>query len=115
MNTELILGLIKTATVALGLVFLAITLRAYRRDPNRGLLFLLVAVALMTTAAVAEGLAFQAAGLSLDQAHIIEAVFTLAAFAVFVASVIGYRVRPRKVQKSGAEPGPAGGAPPKTE
>lgn len=99
MNTELLLGLIKTATVAFGLVFLVITLRAYRRNPNRGLLFLLVAVALMTTAAVAEGLAFQAAGLSLDQAHIIEAIFTLAAFAVFVASVVGYRVRPRKAQR----------------
>lgn len=99
MNTELILGLIKTVTVALGLVFLVITLRAYRRNPNPGLLFLLVAVALMTTAAVAEGLAFQAAGLSLDQAHIIEAVFTLAGFAVFVASVVGYRVRPGKARQ----------------
>jgi Ca2+/Na+ antiporter len=99
MNTELILGLIKTVTVAIGLAFLLITLRAYRRDPNPGLFFLLIAVGLMTLAAVAEGLAFQAAGLSLDQAHIIEAVFTFAAFAVFLVSVVGYRVKPRKVRR----------------
>ena len=99
MNTELILGLIKVLTVALGLMFLLITLRAYRRNPNPGLFFLLIAVGLMTVAAVAEGLAFQAAGLSLDEAHVIEAVFTLAAFAVFVASVVGFKVKPRRAEQ----------------
>lgn len=87
----LLLSAIKIVTVALGAVFLAITWRAYRRAPNPGMLVLFAAVVLMTVAAVAEGLAFQALGLSLDQAHVIEALFTLAGFAVLVYSVWSYR------------------------
>lgn len=87
----LLLSAIKIVTVALGAVFLGITWRAYRRQPNRGLFVLFIAVVLMTVAAVAEGLAFQALGLSLDQAHVVEALFTLAAFAVLVYSVWSYR------------------------
>lgn len=87
----LLLSVIKIATVALGAVFLWITWRAYRRQPNPGMLVLFAAVILMTVGAVAEGLAFQALGLSLDQAHIIEALFTLAGFAVLVYSVWSYR------------------------
>ncbi|MEK6975112.1 MAG: hypothetical protein AABY18_02070 [Candidatus Thermoplasmatota archaeon] len=89
----LLLSIIKILTVVLGAVFLGITWRAYRRQPNRGMLVLFFAVALMTVAAVAEGLAFQALGFSLDQAHIIEGLFTLAGFAVLVYSVWSYRVR----------------------
>lgn len=89
----LLLSIIKIATVVLGAVFLGITWRAYRRQPNRGLLVLFIAVVLMTVAAVAEGLAFRAIGLSLDQAHIIEALFTVAGFAVLVYSVWSYRPR----------------------
>ncbi|MFA5943077.1 MAG: hypothetical protein WC876_01280 [Candidatus Thermoplasmatota archaeon] len=87
----LLLSIIKIITVALGAVFLGITWRAYRRQPNRGILVLFIAVVLMTIAAVAEGLAFQALGLSLDQAHIIEGLFTLAGFAVLVYSVWTYK------------------------
>ena len=93
MNTELILGILKTVTVALGIAFLWITWKAYRRQPNRGILVLFIAVVLMTTAAVAEGLAYQALGLSLGQAHLIEAAFTLVAFGVLVYSVRSYRIR----------------------
>lgn len=89
----LLLSAIKIVTVALGAVFLGITLRAYRRQPNRGLLVLFMAVGLLTVSAVAEGLAFQALGLSLDQAHVIEGLFTLAGFAVLVYSVWSYRPR----------------------
>lgn len=92
-NDLLLLSILKTATVALGATFLWITWRAYRRQPNPGLAALLGAVILLTVAAVAEGLAFRAVGLSLDQAHVIEAVFTLAGFAVLVYSVWSFRVR----------------------
>jgi hypothetical protein len=89
----LLLSALKTVTVLFGAAFLWITWRAHRRTPNRGLLVLFVAVVLMTVAAVAEGLAYQALGLSLDQAHVIEAVFTLAGFAVLLGSVWSYRPR----------------------
>lgn len=87
----LLLSVIKIITVALGAVFLWITWRAYRRQPNRGMLVLFAAVVLMTIGAVAEGLAFRAVGLSLDQAHIIEGLFSLAGFAVLVYSVWSYK------------------------
>ncbi len=86
----LLLSLIKIATVALGVLFLGITLRAYRRQPDRGLLMLFIAVVLLTFAAVAEGLAFGAVKLPLDEAHIIEALFTVSGFAVLVYSVSSY-------------------------
>lgn len=86
-----ILSLLKVLTVVLGAVFLAITWRAYRRAPNRGLLVLFIAVGLLTVSAVAEGLAYKALGLTLDQAHVIEALFTLAGFAVLVYSVWSFR------------------------
>lgn len=90
-DTILLLTIIKLITVALGFAFLAVTWRAHRRHPNPGLLVLFLAVALMTIASVAEGLAYRALGLSLDQAHIIEGLFTLAGFAVLVYSVWSYR------------------------
>ena len=89
----LLLSIIKIATVTLGGIFLAITWRAHRRQPNTGLLVLFAAVALMTIASVAEGLAYRALGLRLDQAHLIEGVFTFAGFAVLVYSVWSYRPR----------------------
>ncbi len=89
-DSILLLSIIKILTVALGAVFLGITWRAYRRQPNRGMLVLFVAVVLMTVAAVAEGLAL---GLSLDEAHIIEGLFTLAGFAVLVYSVWSYKAK----------------------
>ncbi len=92
-DSILLLSVIKIVTVVLGSVFLGITWRANRRQPNRGLLMLFLAVVLMTVGAVAEGLAFRAVGLSLDQAHLIEGLFTLAGFAVLVYSVWSYRPR----------------------
>lgn len=92
-DTILILSIIKVITVALGCTFLAITWRAQRRQPNPGLLVLFAAVSLLTIASVAEGLAYRALGLTLDQAHVIEGVFTLAGFAVLVYSVLSFRPR----------------------
>lgn len=86
-HTITILTILKLLTVALGAVFIAISTRAYLKHRARSMLTLTVAIALMTGAAVAEGLAFQFIGLSLDEAHIIEAVFTLAAFTVLVLSI----------------------------
>ncbi len=92
MNTILLLTIIKTATVLAGAWFLGLTWRANRRVPNRGFRILIAAMVLMTIGAVAEGLAFRAVGLSLDQAHLIEGVFTLAGFAVLLASVLLHKV-----------------------
>lgn len=89
---ETTLTVLKIATVLFGLVFLYYTLRAYRKHRARSMLILFVAVGLMTAAAVAEGVAFAVLGLSLEQAHIVEAVFTLAAFAVLVYSIFAHRV-----------------------
>lgn len=91
-DTILLLSALKIVTVALGAVFLGITLKAYVRRPNRGMLVLFFAVGLLTVSAVAEGLAYQALGLTLDQSHIIEALFTLAGFAVLVYSVWSFKV-----------------------
>ncbi len=88
----LILTILKALTVLAGAIFLSFTLRAYLKHRARAMLVLLVAIALMTGAAVAEGIAVQVLGLELAGAHIVEAVFTLAAFVVLVMSVISHRI-----------------------
>lgn len=82
-----LLSIIKILTVALGGTFLAITCRAYRRRQDGALALLLAAVILLTIGAVAEGLAYRAIGLTLADAHTIEAIFTVAGFASLVGSV----------------------------
>ncbi|MBW3583554.1 MAG: hypothetical protein KY455_10695 [Euryarchaeota archaeon] len=84
----LILTILKIISVSLGAIFLFFTYRAYRKHASRPLLVLMVAILLMVLAAVAEGAAFQVLGFALEQAHVIEAVFTLAAFAVLVWSIL---------------------------
>lgn len=78
---------LKLVTVALGAVFLYYTGKAYLKHRERPMLVLFAAVGLMVVAAIAEGFASRILGLPLSTAHIIEAVFTLAGFAVLVASV----------------------------
>lgn len=86
------LSIIKAITVVIGLVFLFFTWKAYRKAQSRALLILFIAIGLMVAAAVAEGASLQILGLSLDQAHVIEAFVTLAAFAVLLYSVLSHRL-----------------------
>ena len=83
-----VLTALKVLTVAAGAWFLWVAVRAYRRHRTRSLGILIMAVGLMTAASVSEGAALQAFGLPLDQAHILEAVFMLAAFLVLLWSVL---------------------------
>ncbi len=85
---EIALSILKALTVMLGVLFLFITWRAYRKHKARQLLVLLMAVGTLTLSAIVEGAAVQFLGLSLDQSHVIEGVFTLAAFAILVWSVV---------------------------
>jgi heme A synthase len=101
----LVLTVLKTLTVLLGLAFLYYTGRAYKRRKSREFALLFVAIALLTVAAISEGLAFQGLKLSLDDAHVIEGIFTLAGFAVLVYSVVApRRVRARNAAPPGDEP-----------
>ncbi len=91
MSYVLVLSLIKVITVLVGVVFLYITGKAYAKTRSRSMAILFVAVGLMVLAAVAEGAAFQILGLSLDESHVVEAVVTLAAFMVFLYSIVSHR------------------------
>ncbi len=106
MTTEsdfiLTLTTLKALTVLAGAIFLSFALRAYLKHRARAMLVLLVAIALMTAAAVAEGLAIQVLGLELGAAHVIEASFTLAAFVILVLSVISHRIGGRIQADSGS-------------
>ena len=84
----LLLSIVKTITVLVGGAFLVVAIRAYRKHRTRALLVLIVAIALLTTAAAAEGFAREVMRLDPDLAHLIEAVFTLAAYAVLLYSAL---------------------------
>ncbi len=88
----LVLTILKGLTVLAGGTFVILTLRAYLKHRAPAMLVLLIAIALMTTAALAEGVAVQFFRLELAAAHIVEAVFTLAAFVVLVMSVVTHRI-----------------------
>ncbi len=90
-STFALLSIIKAATVCVGAVFLLLAGRAYWRTRAASMRTLFVAVALLVLAAVAEGASLQVLRLSLEHAHIIEAVVTLAAFVVLLASVLAHR------------------------
>ena len=85
---ELIQYILRIISITLGAVFLFFTLRAYLKHRTRPMLVLMVAIVLMIMASASEGAATQVLGLNLDQAHVIEAVFTLSAFAVLVWSIL---------------------------
>lgn len=87
-ETIQILSALKIATVAAGLVFLTWAGKAYLKHRTRNMATLVLAVSLLTLAAISEGIAFEFLGFPLDLAHILEAVFTLAGFLVLVASVL---------------------------
>lgn len=83
----LTLSLMKLATVALGALIIYLGTRAYRSSRRKPILWLTIGMGIMTLGAVAEGLAIQGLGLTLDQAHMIEAVVTLGAFGALVYSL----------------------------
>lgn len=87
------LSIIKTITVAVGLVFLYLVGRAYAKTRARSMAVLFVAVGLFVAAAVVEGTAVQLLSMSLDQAHVLEAIVTLAGFMVLLYSVIAHRLK----------------------
>lgn len=87
-ETILVLSALKVVTVLAGIVFLVWAGKAYLKHRTRNMATLFAAMALLTMAAIAEGIVFQLVGLSLASAHIVEALFTLAGFLVLVASVL---------------------------
>lgn len=86
-STILILSALKLVTVLLGFVIVALAWRAFRSTGRKPFMWLAIGLGLMTIGAIAEGAAFQGLDLSLDESHVIEAVFTLAAFGVLVYSL----------------------------
>lgn len=84
---ETALTVLKLFTVALGGMFLWYAGRAYLKTRSRQMLVLVAAVVLLTFSAIVEGLGYQLLNLGRDEGHVVEAGFTLAAFAVLVASL----------------------------
>jgi len=74
-------------TVLLGAWIVYLAAKAFRVSRTRSMFWLTVGMATLTFSAIAEGLAFRGAGLSLDQAHVVEGVFTLLGFAILVWSL----------------------------
>lgn len=83
----LVLSILKTITVALGFVVVYLGVKSYRATRKRPIFLLTLAMAIMTLGAISEGLAFQGLHWTLEQSHLVEAVVTLAAFAVLVYSL----------------------------
>jgi hypothetical protein len=88
MDIVVILTILRALAAILGVTFMVLTFRAWRAHHSRRLAVLLLAVAMLTAAALAEGAALQVLGFSEDVAHLIEAVIGLAAFAVLLSSVL---------------------------
>lgn len=86
-HTILYLSGLKALTVLLGFLIVWFGFKAWRAGRRRPLLWLTLGMGLMTLGAIAEGVAFQGLGLTLDESHIVEALFTLAAFGVLVYSL----------------------------
>lgn len=86
-NTILILSVLNSLAALLGAYILVRSYRAWRRHDARSMLVLSVAMGLLVLAVVVEGFTYQLLGWELDQAHVVEAVFNLAAFGVFAYSL----------------------------
>lgn len=88
-NPTVILALsaLKLVTILLGFVIVYLGAKAYRKSHRRPLLLLTIGMGVMTLGAIAEGAAYQGLNLGLDQAHLVEAVVTLVAFAILVYSL----------------------------
>lgn len=88
MNSELIpLLIFRGLTVVAGSAFLAFTIQAYRTHHSKSMLVLMVAIALMVVAVLAEGIAYFLFGASLGHAETVEAAITLLAFLVLLWSI----------------------------
>lgn len=87
MNELVPLALIRGATVVAGIVFLLYAAQAYRTYRSKGLAILAIAIALMITGVLVEGIAFFAFGASLGTAETIEAAMMLLAFLLLLWSV----------------------------
>lgn len=86
-STELILSGIKLVTVVLGLTVIYLGWKAYRTGRRKPILWLTVAMVIMTLGAISEGLAYQGLGWTIELSHVFEAIVTLIAFAVLVYSL----------------------------
>lgn len=86
-STELTLTGIKLVTVVLGVLVIYLGAKAYRRSGRKPMLWLTIAMVIMTLGVVSEGLAYQGLQWSLDHSHVFEAVVTLVAFGVLVYSL----------------------------
>ncbi len=83
MSDLIIVTTLKSATILIGFALIAIASRAYFKSGVSALLTLAAAVGLLTVGVFAEAMALNAFGLTMDQAHVLEAVFTFSGFAVF--------------------------------
>lgn len=82
-----LLSVLKGITTILGLYFLSVAFRAYRRHRDRGLGVLTVAVGFLTAATLVEGFVYQILGWDLATAHVAEAVLSLVGFAILLWSL----------------------------
>lgn len=86
-QTFAILSVLKLFTVAAGLYIVYLGTRAYQKNPQRPLLWLVVGILVLTLGAISEGAAYQGLNWSLDQSHVFEALVTLLGFGILVYSV----------------------------
>ena len=84
--TSVLIGL-KLVTLALGFFLVYLGVGAYVRKRQRTVFWMSVGLLILTLGVVAEYAAFAGLGLSLDQAHIVEAVVGVIGFAVLVYSL----------------------------
>lgn len=115
MEHEVLLSLsaIKVVTAILGIAFLVVAWRAYRKHASRPLLVLTMAVFLLTLAVLTEGFLFTVLGWDLAAAHVGEGLVTLVAFATLVYSLFAREVRTTELGPEEVDldvPGPAAGA-----
>jgi hypothetical protein len=103
--TVITLSVLKIFTVMLGVLIVTKSWQAYKATNRKPFLWLTIGFGLMTVGAIAEGAAYRLL-FDLDQAHIIEAVFTLSAFAVLVYSLYA---RESRVAKAALGEGENGG------
>jgi hypothetical protein len=93
MSIESLLLVLRMIGFLLAGAFLLVTWRAYRRHRTRSMLLLMIAVFLWMASIVAEGLALQGFGLSIDHAHVLESIVMIVASLFLLLSVLSHKVK----------------------
>lgn len=86
-DIEATLLVLRGGAAVLGALFFITAGRAYMRTRSREMLILTIAIALFALGALTEGIALRVLGMGIDQAHVLESLVGLLAFAVLLLSV----------------------------